>query len=262
MSSTPAHPPGHLSRWRAEPMGPHARTLVFDLDGTLVDTLPDLMGALNETLRGAGYRRIAATQVLHCLHDGLPAMLEGALAAAGDGAAPPDRIALLADEYMNRYAGRLTRESRAYPGVTAALEWHVRRGARLAVCSNKTEALATRLLDELGLGRFFRAVVGADTCAERKPSPMPLLHAISIAGGTAADAALIGDSRVDLECARAAGVHCLLFAGGYGRLAANEPGAGAVFDDWTALHGSRLLDAVAQAGCAPGRLAAQSLNKV
>ena len=118
------------------------------------------------------------------------------------------------------------------------------------------------LLDELGLGRFFRAVVGADTCAERKPSPMPLLHAISIAGGTAAEAALIGDSRVDLECARAAGVPCLLFAGGYGRLAANEPGAGAVFDDWTALHGSRLLDAVAQAGCAPGRLAAQSLNKV
>ena len=223
------------------------RTLVFDLDGTLVDTLPDLIGALNETLRSAGCRDVAAAQVLHCLHDGLPAMLKGALVAAGEGGAPPDRIAALVDDYVNRYADRLTRDSVAYPGVAAALDWHARRGARLAVCSNKTEALATRLLDELGLGRFFRAVVGADTCAERKPSPLPLLCAISRAGGTPGDAVLIGDSRVDLECARAAGVACVLYGGGYGGLAAKEPGAGAVFDDWTALHGSRLLDAVVRA---------------
>lgn len=186
---------------------------VFDLDGTLVDTLPDLTRALNAALADLGLPRVDAGLVRASLHGGLEGSVEAALVAAG---APVALSPLLLDRYGLQYDAMLTEQSRPYPGVPELLERLRDRGDRLAVCTNKQEPQALRLLGRLGLAAFFTSVVGADTCGQRKPHPAPLLHAVEALGGSSAQALLVGDSLVDLHCARAAGIDCLLFGGGYG----------------------------------------------
>ena len=186
---------------------------VFDLDGTLVDTLPDLTGALNVALSDLGLPQVDATLVRASLHAGLEGSVEAALLAAG---APGALRDLLLARYRLHYDAMLVEQSLPYADVPELLERLRLRGDRLAVCTNKQEPQALRLLGSLGLAAFFTNVVGADTCGQRKPHPAPLLHAVGALGGTCGQALLIGDSLVDLHCARAAGIDCLLFTGGYG----------------------------------------------
>lgn len=200
---------------------------VFDLDGTLVDTLPDLARALNAALSDLGLPPVPAALVRQSLHDGIEGSVEAALQALR---APAALRELLLARYQVHYDDTPAQLSRPYPGVHEVLQRLLARGERLAVCTNKQQVLAQRVLGSLGLAPFFSVVVGADTCDHRKPHPAPLLHAIGALGASRSQTLLVGDSAVDLACADAAGVDCLVFRGGYGDVASDHR-----FDHWEQL---------------------------
>lgn len=187
--------------------------VVYDLDGTLVDTLPDLTAALNAALAEHRLGAVSHRFVRDTLHGGLEASVQAALKAFGGD--PAQRGALLAT-YTRHYAAAPVRRSRAYAGVREVLAEQCSRGVKLAVCTNKGQSMAERVLSALELRRFFSVIVGADTCVERKPHPAPLLHALAAMNVGASSGVLVGDSITDVQCARSAGVPCLLFTRGYG----------------------------------------------
>ncbi len=186
---------------------------VFDLDGTLVDTLPDLSAALDQALTELGLPAVGQAVVRDSLHSGLEGSAAAALAWLG---APSGQFPALVERYTRRYAALNGAHAWIYPGVRELLARLDARREPLAVCTNKPEALACELLDRTGLLQHFKVVVGADTCAQRKPHPAPLLHALAGIGGEPHSGVLVGDSRHDVHCARAAGVASIFHDGGYG----------------------------------------------
>ena len=188
-------------------------TVVCDLDGTLVDSAPDLSGALNTVLAEQGIPTVPFEEIRLLVGGGALVLIKRALARVGD----PERYdtARMFDRFLDVYRSRLTRESRPYPGVPDALHSLAERGHPLAVCTNKPEDLARRMLDELGLGFFGEAVVGGDTFAFRKPDRRTLEAAVERAGGVPERSVLIGDSRTDVETARNSGVPVVLASYGY-----------------------------------------------
>lgn len=186
------------------------RTAVFDLDGTLADTAADLLAAANAALAGAGHGapldlgRDRATAFA-----GGRAMLREGLARTG---APEGDAAVeaLYPVLLDRYAASLAVETRLYVGAEAALDRLEAEGWQLAVCTNKPERLARMLLDTLGIGDRFAALLGADSLPWRKPDPRHLTETILRAGGDATRAALVGDTVSDRDAARAAGIPCVL----------------------------------------------------
>ena len=223
----------------AEPGGAPHEALVFDLDGTLVDTLPDMLAALNAALASCGQPPMAAAQVQARLHHGLEGMVDAALERDGNKSDACMRGSIQA-RFETGYAQNLAEHSLPYPGVAPALEILAKRGMRMAVCTNKPRAMAETLLAQLDLLKYFSIVVGADTCKERKPSATPLLYAIEQIGGTPERSLMIGDSAIDIACATAAGVRCWIYTRGYGGIDAVAPGIGAVFDDFAFLLGASL----------------------
>lgn len=215
-------------------------TLVFDLDGTLVDTLADMMAALDAGLAEFGLAPAPLERVMPALHRGADGMLDAALAASRQALKPHHKRLVLAS-FLHHYEAGLALHSQPFAGVRETLDWHRARGTRMAVCTNKPERMAAALLAALALDDYFAAVVGADTLAVRKPAPAPLWHAIERAGGVRATSAMVGDSAIDLACARAAGVPCLVFSGGYDRVPADAPGVALAFDDWAALRGEAFM---------------------
>jgi len=193
---------------------------VFDLDGTLVDTLPDLSAALDQALIELGLPAVGQAVVRDSLHSGLEGSAAAALACLG---APAGQFPALVERYTRRYAGLNGAHARVYPGVRELLARLDARHEPLAVCTNKPEALACELLDRIGLLPHFKVVVGADTCAQRKPHPAPLLHALAGIGGEPHSGVLVGDSRHDVHCARAAGVASIFHDGGYGLAPVDAP---------------------------------------
>lgn len=193
---------------------------VFDLDGTLVDTLPDLAHGLNAALADLGLPAVPARLVQRSLHGGIEGSVQAALRELR---APPALADMLCSRYELHYQAAPARLSRPYPGVPELLERLHLRGQPVAVCTNKPAALARRVLTLTGLAPLVRAVVGADTCVHRKPHPQPLLHALALLDARGQRALLVGDSVVDRDCARAAGVDCLIFGGGYGAAQAEGP---------------------------------------
>jgi phosphoglycolate phosphatase len=215
--------------------------VLFDLDGTLVDTAPDLIGALDEMRADAGLPMLGAS---------LPA----ALAARGGRGLlalgfpdDPDAPERLLPEYLRRYRARLLRASMPYPGIEALLDELAGRGVALAVVTNKPETLARELIEGLGWQDRFRALVGGDTLPVRKPDPAPLLHALAQLGCAPALAAMVGDDRRDIEAGERAACG-LRLAVGYGYIEATDCasrwGAHAVLPDVPTLTRA-LLDAVA-----------------
>jgi len=214
-------------------------TIAFDLDGTLVETAPDLIGALNVVL---GERRLPplpteAARVL--VGRGARVLIERGFAAAGeplDEAETPGLVARFIDIYRSRIAS----ESRPFPGAEAALDQLAAEGAILAVCTNKPTGLSNLLLEALGLAWRFKAVIGADAAPRPKPDPSHLLHAIGQAGGDPARALMIGDSRADADAARAASVPCILFPFGYTDIPVQALGADLVIDSFAELPDAAL----------------------
>ena len=191
-----------------------APCVVFDLDGTLVDTAPDLLAVADELLREMGAPPVPRGPGRLAAGQGARAMLTVGLEAAGKPLPAEGEWPALIEEFIRRYEARMTALSRPFAGVPELLERLAGKELALAVCTNKRELLARKLLRELGLEGFFTAIVGGDTCAEKKPHPAPLRLAVERAGGAAA-AVMLGDSHADMAAARAAGATPLLAAWGY-----------------------------------------------
>jgi len=176
-------------------------TIIFDLDGTLVDTAPDLIDTLNVILGREGLPTIPYNEARALIGNGARSMLERGLAAVGRPAADVDH---LYDHFVAHYADHVADRSRPFPGVEAALDVLAGRGFTFAVCTNKLERLSVRLLESLGLARRFAAICGQDTFAVQKPHPEALLGTLRRAGGRLDRAVMVGDSQTDIATARAA----------------------------------------------------------
>jgi len=189
-------------------------TIVFDLDGTLVDTAPDLLDSLNHSLLAGGAALTDTNGFRRFVGHGGRVMIERAYAAQQRalGTAEHDRLfALFLDHYGCNIPGR----SLPYPGVPEALARLADRGWLLAVCTNKTETFSKRLLSGVGLADRFAAICGADTFAYRKPDPRHLASTIEMAGGDPSRAVMVGDSQTDIDTAKAAGIPVVAVDFGY-----------------------------------------------
>jgi phosphoglycolate phosphatase len=205
--------------------------VAFDLDGTLADTAADLAAALNHALRRLGRPEVPAADVRHLVGHGARALLRRGLAASGD--ASESLVEAGFPIFIDYYSANICRGTRPYPGVEAALDALREAGAKLAVCTNKAERLTGLLLDALGWKGRFDAVVGGDTLAARKPDPAPLLEAVARAGG--GSAAFVGDSIIDAETARAAGLPFVAVSFGFSDRPVEALGADAVIDRYDEL---------------------------
>lgn len=204
------------------------KTVLFDLDGTLVDSAADIAEALNRTLEALGHARVSEATVRGWIGEGTRHLLATALRHAGD-ARDPD--AVLAP-FMAHYRQCLLRSPVLYPGVAEALALLRGRGLPLAVCTNKPEAMVAPLLEHLGIAGFFAAIVGGDTLPRRKPDPAPLLHLAGRFGVAPRECLMVGDSATDRDAAQAAGMPVVLVRYGYPRgLDLERAGALAVLDD-------------------------------
>lgn len=190
-----------------------ASVIVFDLDGTLVDTLEDLGDALDSALLENGLPKAPPAVLLTRLHLGLEATALAVLEAHG---VSRHRHSMIVDAYLKHYAERAHRRSRLYAGVESFLSACQQRGQRLTVCTNKSHADATALLRLLGIADRFSLVVGIDTCGIGKPHPKPLLWTLACLECSASKALFIGDSMIDAECAARADVKFLLHESGFG----------------------------------------------
>jgi phosphoglycolate phosphatase len=191
-----------------------APTIVFDLDGTLVDTAPDLIATLNTILAREGLPPVAFEAARNMVGGGSRAMIERGLAAEGLTPVAAD-VERLCGQFIDHYAAHIADRSRPFPGVEAALDELVRRGCRLAVCTNKLEWLSLRLLAALGLADRFAAICGADTFGVQKPDAAILHGTVARAGGHSDAAIMVGDTITDIAVARAAGIAVIAVDFGY-----------------------------------------------
>lgn len=190
--------------------------VVFDLDGTLVDTAADLIAAANATFsdRALGVALDPVTDAPVAFAGGRAMLRAGYGRIAPDLLLPPGAEDEDFPRLLAHYDRNIAVHSRPYPGAEAAMDALAEAGLTLAVCTNKPAALATRLLAELGLTDRFAAMIGADTLPQRKPDPRPYLEAVARAGGVPARSFLVGDTVTDRDTARAAGVRVALIGFG------------------------------------------------
>lgn len=210
--------------------------VVFDLDGTLVDSAPDIRASINLVLGERGRRPLSLAEVTAMIGEGAETLVARALAATGGVAAPRDEVVTVTARFVAVYEGRSAERTRPYPGVAAALAQLDGAGLRLGLCTNKPEGATRALLRALDLDRFFTAIVGGDTLAGvRKPDPRPVLAVLAGLAIAPERAILIGDSRTDVAVARAAGLRVWLRRGGYTTIPADELGADGTFDAFVQL---------------------------
>jgi len=189
-------------------------TIVFDLDGTLVDTAPDLAAAANHVFGLIGLGPIDPARLRPLIGHGARAMIEAGLRLHGV-ARTPDEVDELLHLFVPFYADNIAVRSRPFDGIPALLESLSRLGARLAVCTNKLEALSKSLLRQLALADRFAAIAGRDTFDVFKPAPGHLVRTIDMAGGRTESAVMVGDSEVDIATAAAAGIPSIGVTFGY-----------------------------------------------
>jgi phosphoglycolate phosphatase len=209
-------------------------TVVFDLDGTLVDTAPDLVGATNHALADLGLSPVSAHVLRPWISFGARRMIVEALAHA-QAPRPETEVDRLLDLFLGYYEANIARESRPFPGAVEAIAALTSAGARLAVCTNKRESLSRALLNALDLDRHFHGLAGRDTFPVCKPHPDHLLGAIRLAGGDHSRALMIGDSDVDIRTAKAAHVPVVAVSFGYTEIPVAELGPDRVIDHYNAL---------------------------
>jgi phosphoglycolate phosphatase len=206
--------------------------LVFDLDGTLVDSAPDLRAALNEMLRERGHKPLSLPQVRHMIGDGVPALVARALAAS---AAEPAESASALPRFLQLYEADAVRLTRTYPAVPETLAALRRRGYRTAICTNKPQHATVAVLEGLGLLPLFDGIAGGDHFAVRKPDPGHLLRLIGELGARPDRAAMIGDNENDAAAAHGAGLPLVLMRYGYARIDPERLGADALLDRFAEL---------------------------
>lgn len=202
-------------------------TAVFDLDGTIVDTAPDLVAGLNVALAMENLEPVNTHDLRSLVGGGVRVMLTRGLALRGHSVGE-DRFAELSKAFLAHYELHIADHSTIYPDVAGVLDELSAEGFRLCVCTNKPERLAKLLLATLQFDQRFDAICGADTFPARKPDPVHLLGTIAQAGGDPAHAVMVGDSVTDLNAARNAAVPCILVDWGYTDVPASNLGADAV----------------------------------
>jgi phosphoglycolate phosphatase len=190
------------------------RTVVFDLDGTLVDTAPDLIGALNFILKREGLPPVPLTSARMLIGAGVRRLLERGLEVDGRHASVAD-INRLTDDFIDYYKAHIADASRPFDGLESALDDLEAKGYRFAVCTNKLEGLSKQLLDALGLSGRFAAICGADTFGVAKPDPAILQQTVARAGGQLSTAIMVGDAGPDIGVARRAGIPVIGVEFGY-----------------------------------------------
>jgi phosphoglycolate phosphatase len=189
-------------------------TVIFDLDGTLADTMLDLMPVLNRTTAIAGLPPIEMADVAHVVGHGAKAMIARAFAFHGYDL-PVDLHERLFERFLEDYEDNIAIATVLFDGVTGALEHLHDRGYHLGVCTNKREFLARKLLDRLGVLNYFSAVTGGDSFAWRKPDARHLIDTISMAGGHPDHTIMVGDSDTDIATARNASIPVIAVDFGY-----------------------------------------------
>lgn len=211
------------------------RAVVFDLDGTLIDSAGDIADVLNACLGDEGIAAFAEPAVVTMIGSGAKVLVERALDRLGrrDDTALLDRVF---DSFAARYAALGAGRSQAFPGAVEVLERLSRDGVGLAICTNKPEEITRRVLDQLDLTRWFGAVIGESSRLPRKPAPDMLQAALAGLGIDRRDAVMIGDSAADIGTAKAAGVRSIAVTFGYTTIPPRELGADAVIEHFSELH--------------------------
>lgn len=188
--------------------------IVFDLDGTLVETAPDLLDSLNHCLRISGLKTADNESLRRFVGHGGRTMIERAFAAQQK-QINEAQLDLLVEEFRDYYSSHIPGQSYFFPGVLEAMDRFAAQGYSLAVCTNKFEAMSLKLLTSMGEISRFKAVCGADTFAYKKPDPRHLTDTILRAGGNRDRAIMVGDSRTDIDTAKAAGIPVVAVDFGY-----------------------------------------------
>jgi phosphoglycolate phosphatase len=191
-----------------------ARTIVFDLDGTLIDTAPDLIDTLNVVFAREGWPQVDYETARNLIGGGARAMIARGIEAEGL-AINPARLEQLFADFIAHYSEHIADRSRPFPGLTDALDTLAADGYDFAVCTNKLERLSVRLLERLGLAGRFATICGQDTFGIQKPNPEVLRRTIKAAGGNLTHTIMIGDSETDIKTARAANVPVIAVDFGY-----------------------------------------------
>lgn len=208
--------------------------IAFDLDGTLVDTAPDLCRALNHVLRSEGLPLANLDEVRRFVGHGAAATIARASAVHGV-AFDPAWLEQLTEAFVEEYASDIAAQSVLFPGVESALDALEAKGAVFCVCTNKRTNLSVQLLETLGVLSRFKAVIGADAVARRKPDPEHFRTAIEAAGGTLDRSLMIGDTDADVLSARGAGAPVAVVSFGYTETAPELLGADAVISHYSEL---------------------------
>jgi phosphoglycolate phosphatase len=188
--------------------------IVFDLDGTLVDTAPDLINALNFVLGREGLAPVPLHSARNMIGAGARRLIERGLEAEGRSVGP-EEITRLTNDFIDYYAAHIADYSRPFEGLERALDDLEQRGYRFAVCTNKLEWLSKLLLDRIGLSARFGAICGGDTFGVSKPDPAILRQTIARAGGDPSNAIMVGDAGPDIGVARRAGIPVIGVGFGY-----------------------------------------------
>lgn len=211
-----------------------APLIVFDLDGTLIDTAPDLIDTLNVLFAREGLPAVPYDTARKLIGGGARVMIARGLEAEGRIAAPADLERMFA-EFIAHYSEHVADRSQPFPGLTDALDALEADGFRFAVCTNKLENLSLRLLDALKLTGRFAAICGQDTFGIQKPDPEVLRKTIAAAGGDASRAIMVGDSITDICTARAAGVPVVAVDFGYTERPVTELGPDRIISQFAEL---------------------------
>jgi phosphoglycolate phosphatase len=214
-------------------------TIAFDLDGTLVDSAPDLVGTLNWLLAREGLPSLPLDEARPFIGRGARWLIERGFAAAG-APSPVERMPELFERFIGRYHAHIADQSRPFPGVVEALEALRSSGAKLCVCTNKLTGLSLSLLDALDLTRLFDSVTGADAAPAPKPDARHLEAAVAAAGGEIRRAILVGDAAPDAGAARAAGAGLILVSFGYTETPARDLSPDILIDHYDELPGACL----------------------
>lgn len=194
---------------------PKLEGLIFDLDGTLVDSAPDLRQAMNQTLAAHGRRAVSLEEIKSFTGDGMLAQVQRAFAATGMPLGD-DESHRVSQAYVKHYREVKADPSQIYPHVVEVLQGFIDQGIKIGLCTNKHEASTLKLLQDLGLIRYFQAIAGGDTFPVRKPHPGHVMGVIERLGIAAGSCVMVGDSMNDVLAAQGGGIPCLVVTHGYG----------------------------------------------